>query len=1472
MLLVAERCWEKAWWRRCGEQGGGAGSSPEEASCGWEGAWPSCGPPAALRDAPTKMSLSSGPAGGKGVDSNAVDTYDSGDEWDIGVGNLIIDLDADLEKDKLEMSGSKEGGGMAAPPSAVAALPDNIKFVSPVAAAQGKESKSKSKRSKNSKENVKAPGSDGTKKEIQARAAGDLPPPNPNSTPTKGAEKTNKPSRTLPTVKKDKDGVSGKTKKEKMEVVATGVVNTEKESGAPVLPLGAPRSGPFEGQQNPELAAAEQLGNMALDSAGIGQPVAMATEPEEVDNGECRNLKKVISSEMESPTSTPVPPPLHLLAPVANSNISSPCEQIMVRTRSVAVNTADAALATEPECLGPCEPGTSVNLEGIVWQETEDGMLVVNVTWRNKTYVGTLLDCTRHNWAPPRFCESPTSDVEMRSGRGRGKRMRPSSNTPLNDNSNSSDNKGSGSSKTRGAASNSKGRRGSQTAGGAEDAKASPSSSKRKTKPASDMEPTSSSEDSKASKRLRINSTGAAPSLPGSKNDPLPPPQLDRTCPSPVLIDCPHPNCNKKYKHINGLKYHQARAHNDNDFRLDQDGDSEYGDDPALHPDPASCNGAAISPARSTTPKGRGFDAQSPSPSSVKLISKQGKKKPGEMEPEAMDGCEEGAYLTDEASNDGMDDRKAKKMVPGSKSDKLNQKGLKPARPVAPGAPSSYALQSSSPALGSVVQSVPKSPQLKTIQPKPPPLADPASSPTLTKDKKKKDKKKREGGKEGDSPKAVGKGGRPEEGKSPYSEASDALLNGSTEAHQSRLASIKAEADKVYSFSDNAPSPSIGAASRMEAGLAPPLHLNQNGADSASVKTSSPAYSDISDAGEDGEGKADGVKGIKQEPDQGPREGPKKALFPPQPPSKDSLYSRDYDSYYPPSFLNPSLGAAPTALPHVEGAQVKVKKEEEQEVVEEVKLKLEPQEERKMEPGPPQPSVIQQRSNMYKQPLYYNQYYFPPYSYPPDQAYHAHLLASSPAYRQQYEERQRQAEKKAEGKDREFAGKEEWKQKGSVPPTLSRTPSLTDLGNKGGLNPAKPKELPPALEQAKSVIMAKGEDAKAPAPQTEGLKMKLSETGHHGKEEAKPGAESGRPCGVEPAMWYRQEPDSRLWPYVYPNKYPDAPKPQEEERWKDERERDRKGKEERLRPKDGPQKEDVKEGAESRTQPPSEEHRGGGGGGKEVRPPHMQFSSSLAQHQAYMPYMHGAYAYSQGYDPGHPGYRGVPSVMMQNYPGSYLPAGYSFSSYAGKMAAGQEEEKPSRSSPTVKPPSEAKALELLQQHASQYKSKSPSIQDSKTPHDREREREREGDRPRSSPSQRILPSHHHLGYPLLSGQYDLSYASGLSSSAIVASQQASTPSMYPPARRTAGQALCPSLSRRGSRRIEEPDSIGSGFHWVPSPPRCEGRTGSVHRLEDKVDLVSGEILRFWSLVLFWVQVEHEEEQLSCWRVSWRSEG
>uniref|UniRef100_G3PXV4 C2H2-type domain-containing protein n=1 Tax=Gasterosteus aculeatus aculeatus TaxID=481459 RepID=G3PXV4_GASAC len=1344
------------------------------------------------------MSLSGGTAGGKGVDSNAVDTYDSGDEWDIGVGNLIIDLDADLEKDKLEMSGTKDN--MAAPPSAVAALPDNIRFVSPVSGAQGKESKSKYKRSKNSKDNgSKASAGEGGKKETAARTQGEPTGVAAAAMAAANVEKGGKASRGVPSGKKEKKGPA-------KDVVSQAQVA-----------LGNSRGASFENAQAADLADTNQMGNIALEPVGIVPALTAKTEPEEVENGngECKTLKKVKNEKMESPVSTPAPPPLHLLATVGNSEISSPCEQIMVRTRSVAVNTSDVALATEPECLGPCEPGTSVNLEGIVWQETEDGMLVVNVTWRNKTYVGTLLDCTRHDWAPPRFCESPTSDLEMRNGRGRGKRMRPNSNTPINENSNSSDNKGTTNNKTR-AASNSKGRRGSQTPSerrtppnsNTEDIKASPSSAgKRKAKPASDMEPNSSSEDTKGNKRMRTNSnSGLGPTglpLPSIKTEPLPPP-LDRSCPSPVLIDCPHPNCNKKYKHINGLKYHQARAHNDDDIKLEVDGDSEYGEDSTLHPEPGNCNGASISqkgclsPARSVTPKGRNFDAQSPSPSPGKFGSKQSKKKPSETDPELggtpADGCEDGPCLTDEASNDGIDDKRGsdKSKKAATKADKMAQKNMKSPRPVVPGSTSSQQMYpfppgnpNSSPGLTPIIQGIPKSPQMKGAQPKPSAIGDPPSS--SSKDKKKKDKKKKDGAKEGDSPKPPGKGGKLEEGKLPYPEMSDpgnkgeGLLNGSSDPHQSRLASIKAEADKIYSFSDNAPSPSIGVASRIDGSGMPqpltPLHAaNQNGADNSSVKTNSPAYSDISDAGEDGEGKPDGGK-VRTE-DQVVRESVKKALFPNPTPSKESPYYPSYDTYYSPNYVNPSPGGPNPGTPGAEG-QIKIKREEDQDQVEE-KVKVEVPEDRKPD-SIQQPSVIQQRSNMYMQPLYYNQYaYVPPYAYHPDQAYHNHLINTNPAYRQQCEERQRQmaeqhrAEKKSDAalKEREASMKEEWKQKSPMPPSLSKA---SQSEHAKASQPSSKSRDSPSEPSSKSLGSVKGDDQKS--QQAEGLKMKLTEGGHHGKEDSKQALESRGQPGMEQAMWYRQ---------VNTN---------ERDR---ERERDRKLKDDRPRPKDSQsgQKEDGKEGGDPRIT--SEDHRAMS---KDSRSnPHLQFSSPLAQHQGYMPYMHG-YPYGQGYDPNHPGYRGMPSVMMQNYPGSYLPGGYPFSPYGTKIAGGEEGGDKSRASPTVtKTAADSKALDILHQHASQYKSKSPTVGD-KPPHEREREqergaggdrdrererereRERDVDRPRSSPSQRIMPSHHHLGYPLLSGQYDLSYATGLSSSAIVASQQAATPSLYPPPRR-----------------------------------------------------------------------------------------
>lgn len=47
--------------------------------------------------------------------------------------------------------------------------------------------------------------------------------------------------------------------------------------------------------------------------------------------------------------------------------------QEKLEMRDVTTDTSSVYVMTDPDCLGPCEPGTSVVLEGIVWQETENG-------------------------------------------------------------------------------------------------------------------------------------------------------------------------------------------------------------------------------------------------------------------------------------------------------------------------------------------------------------------------------------------------------------------------------------------------------------------------------------------------------------------------------------------------------------------------------------------------------------------------------------------------------------------------------------------------------------------------------------------------------------------------------------------------------------------------------------------------------------------------------------------------------------------------------------------------------------------------------------------------------------------------------------------------------------------------------------------------------------------------------------------
>jgi len=53
----------------------------------------------------------------------------------------------------------------------------------------------------------------------------------------------------------------------------------------------------------------------------------------------------------------------------------------------------DASTLTDPDCLGPCEPGTSVVLEGLVWAESNNGMYTQPVVTRGPLTRGHVVYC-----------------------------------------------------------------------------------------------------------------------------------------------------------------------------------------------------------------------------------------------------------------------------------------------------------------------------------------------------------------------------------------------------------------------------------------------------------------------------------------------------------------------------------------------------------------------------------------------------------------------------------------------------------------------------------------------------------------------------------------------------------------------------------------------------------------------------------------------------------------------------------------------------------------------------------------------------------------------------------------------------------------------------------------------------------------------------------------------------------------------
>ncbi|XP_072943049.1 uncharacterized protein [Epargyreus clarus] len=488
--------------------------------------------------------------------------YDD-NEWDIGIGDLIIDLDADIEK-------TDEAGGMAA-----RAEPD----------AQRTALKMKIKRTKPGTKSSEA------KHEIvkSNEMNGEPKPPTASAAAPAAAKRGSGGHR--------RDKARDKHHHPHPPHDVNGVARVPPPPNAPGPP-GAPPPAP--------PPAAPPHAPHAAPAPAAAKPDARPPPP----RVEPKPAAPAPPPPAPAPSPAPPAPAHHAPPPPAKpepddsrqeTNGSQPPTKKQKtepkETAEVCVGTSVGTI-TEPDCLGPCEPGTSVTLEGIVWHETEGGVLVVNVTWRGKTYVGTLLDCTRHDWAPPRFCDSPTEELDARTPKGRAKRGRGAAPTDM---TNFTETRSSVHSKLRN--------------GGAKGRRALPS-------------PTPFTPPRQDSKRKRASDAEERPPTPKAKR---PPPAPSSPPPDPVLLECPEPNCSKKYKHANGLKYHRSHAHGSPD-EDDKDGSSSEQEEPT--PEPASPVRPPSEPATPATPVKSPTPAKSPDVKSDKSPEKSPEKTEVEASPQ----------------------------------------------------------------------------------------------------------------------------------------------------------------------------------------------------------------------------------------------------------------------------------------------------------------------------------------------------------------------------------------------------------------------------------------------------------------------------------------------------------------------------------------------------------------------------------------------------------------------------------------------------------------------------------------------------------------------------------------------------------------------------------------------------------------------------------------------------------------------
>nr|XP_020450994.1 zinc finger protein 608 [Monopterus albus] len=1149
-------------------------------------------------------------------------------------------------------------------------------------------------------------------------------------------------------------------------------------------------------------------------------------------------------------------------------------KQLAVRMRSIGTNTQDGgisgALEGDSACLGPCQPGTSVNLEGIIWHETEEGVLVVNVTWRKRTYVGTLLDCTKHDWAPPRFCESPSSDPDLPGGRGRGKRMRVAmAERPYVEPAPATKVRGLSQHRSRGggvagsaAPIHSKGRRGSLnlinsncrtppsffTVDEVKSSSSTLSSGKRKNKPPADLDLTLvSSDDIKNGngKRIRAKSR-SAPSTPQGKSDPSfmdpgggcassPPPP-------PILIDCPHPNCTKRYKHINGLRYHQTHAHLEAEeqrkpeIEAMKDGESEerlsdcedtIGNmtyDLSETNNSTNANSSSKKPAplyKVTTvgsPKNRRLLLSTDhSPTANSKTRRTSLLKDGLIDDLSnlpiisnMTVVLENCMVPDRNSTvempkleaEGLIDKKGGGCDKGKKAngkvDKLSKSRTN--RPIAPApAPpkliaipnTTYPTGTADPATSqqpspmAAVGLTSKNLPLKPIKPKLSIVVEPnlvkATLVTCSKETRKKEKRRLKDKHSKDAPIRTPNGDsigiKMEDGggsKMGVKEISGSLLkehlskqdvlNGLTESQESRMASIRAEADKVYTFTDNAPSPSIGSSSRLDASGSCLATTD------SSSKNNSPAYSDISDAGDDGECRSDGIRSksgssacsdVSSSSNHGNSGKTPHTASVPSSKDPQSPYYHSYEPYYLQGYMQLDRQNSSSVAFH------KFSDSKKGDGLPQSQLQL----------------AMSQTQTALAQSLYYGQYSRGLYM---DQK----LLLASKCCDQAPSAKQRvdrgQGVRDSEDVKHMVGGPASGPMLGKGPDTtkgccLKPVLSYVEMSERGERGQSLGvKAVHGGMVDQHQVSMKDCDDIRSPSSSS-------SSSLHN------PNSQTDLDSNVS----FSSPSDGPAWAH---RKYSELQSQHGEEAEEGEAER---GKEwgatvEPARAKmssggggtgergggvggdakkprvhgshDLPLTIDTEdsarlEGLDDQGQEPM------GGLSEESQGARAAVSPTMTPQQPYIQYQHSSYPpYLAMCESGGGSYRGVSPTLVHNYPGFHYPL-------YGKTAGREESEvtPPGRggavSNKQSSDPSSSSAMELLQQQSHQYHGKSPAPGEKGSP-----EGERETERERNHVSfARHLHTHHHthlgMSYNLMSGQYDI--YQGLSSRSLVSSQQVS---------------------------------------------------------------------------------------------------